>query len=110
MREVGLENFVHAVVVVDLGEEHGELQNAIHTAAAGFDQSLYALHNVFGVIFDVHGELALIVGVRANPGDVNHAVVNDERGDEGIGIGGLTINVEFLDRASVLFAGRCFRG
>src|SRR2546430_5218541 len=37
IREISFEDFVHAIVVVDLGQINGELKNAVHGAAAGLE-------------------------------------------------------------------------
>src|ERR1700738_4967139 len=47
--EISFEDFVEAVVVVKFGKKNGELQNAVHRAAAGFDESFYVFHDHAGV-------------------------------------------------------------
>src|SRR5215472_4686624 len=76
IREIRFEDFVHAIVVVDLGQLNGELKNAVHRAAAGLDQSLDVVHHLFGVGFDVGGELPLGI-MRMGPlaSDVDCVVV-----------------------------------
>src|SRR6059036_1156166 len=49
IREIGLEDFVHSVVVVDLCQINSELKNTVHGAATGFDQRLDIVHHLLGV-------------------------------------------------------------
>ena len=67
-----------AVVVGDVREIDGELQNAVHRAAASIDQLFYVLHHFGDVAVDVILAYRAI-GVRALSGDVNQSVVSDER-------------------------------
>jgi hypothetical protein len=53
------------------------------------------------VRFDIHGEFAGVVRVRALPGNVDHAVVNDKRRDEA-GACGFALVIEFLHTAGRL--------
>src|SRR6266513_3080219 len=52
VRKVSLEHRVHAVVIVQLCQKHGELQNAVHGAAARFHGGLHAFHHHVGVHLD----------------------------------------------------------
>src|SRR6267142_2400335 len=52
VRKVSLEHRVHAVVIVQLCQKHGELKNAVHGAAARFNGSLHAFHHHVGVHLD----------------------------------------------------------
>ena len=51
--KISFKDFVEAVVVVEFGKENGELQNAVHGAAAGFDEGLDVFHDHAGMHFDV---------------------------------------------------------
>src|SRR5260370_12624588 len=48
MREVGFEYFVHAVVVVDLCDEHAKLHNAIHCCPTALDWLLHVVPDLLG--------------------------------------------------------------
>src|SRR5207247_4200806 len=47
IRKVCLEDGVHSVVIVQLRQVHGELKNAVHSAAACFNGGFYAIHHHF---------------------------------------------------------------
>src|SRR5260221_1251906 len=97
--KIRFENGIHAVVIVELCEKYGELKNAVHRAAACFDGSLDAVHNHLGVHFDggsFSGIGFIAARVRALSGDVDEAVVNNQRRDETLSIGRLPVAVEFL--------------
>src|ERR1700730_6414874 len=100
VRKISFKDFVEAVVVVEFGKENGELQNAVHGAAAGFDESFDVFHDHAGV----HLYVGLLAGVRivttrmcALTGNINDAVVNDQRSDEAGAFGGLAFVVELFD-------------
>src|SRR6266704_139853 len=110
IRKVRLEHRVHAVVVVQLREIHCELKNAVHSTAACFDDSLYAVHHHLSVHFDRRcfaGVRFVAARMCALSGDVNQTIVNDKRRDETLA-GRFSIAVEFLDGAGAL-SGRCRR-
>src|SRR5882724_2462094 len=99
VREIRFENGIHAVVIVELCEKDGELKDTVHRAAACFDGSFDAVHDHLGVHFD--GGSFSCVGfiaarVRALSGDVDEAVVNNQRRNETLSVGRLSVAVQFL--------------
>src|SRR5271168_4757935 len=101
VRKIRFKYFVHAVVEVDVGEIDCELQNTVHGSAPRFHQQLHAVHHMLGVVFDVLGKrLASVVRMRPLAGNVDQAVVNDERRDHLRSLGGLAFVTEFLHAAS----------
>src|ERR1700676_73608 len=106
VREVSLEYLVHSVVVVNLGQEDGELKDAVHRSAARCHQGFYVFHHFWRVSFDVEWKFALgIVRMCALAGNVDGAVVDDERGDESRS-GGLALVVQLLNGDRSLGGGR----
>src|ERR1700730_5329348 len=106
VREVSLEYLVHTVVLVNLAQEDSELKDAVHRSAARCHQGFYVFHHFLRVSFDVEWKFALgIVRMCALAGNVDGAVVDDERGDESRS-GGLALVVQLLNGARSLGGGR----
>src|SRR5882757_4410472 len=106
--KIGFENGIHAVVIVELCEKYGELKNAVHGAAACFDGSFDAVHNHLGVHFDggSFSRVGFIAArMRALSGDVDEAVVNNQRRDETLSVGRLSVPVQFLHAPWRLLSG-----
>src|SRR6266705_4304817 len=97
--KIRFENGIHAVVIVELCKKYGELKDAVHGAAACFDGSFDAVHDHLGVHFD-RGSLSSIGFIAARvcalSGDVNETVVNNQRRDETLSVGRLSVAVQFL--------------
>src|ERR1700730_14566578 len=59
------------------------MQDTVHRSATRFNERLDAFHHVASMVLDVFRKrFAFVVGVSALAGNVDHAVVNDERRDE----------------------------
>src|SRR4029077_13398524 len=85
-----------------------ELKDAVHGAAARFDDCLYAVHDHLGVHFDRRRFSSVgfvATRMRALSGDVDEAVVNNQWRDESLPVGGLSVTVQFLHAPGSLDAG-----
>src|SRR5881394_2797983 len=106
--KIRFENGVHAVVIVELCKKYGELKDAVHRAAARLDGSFDAVHNHLGVHFD-GGSFSRVGFIAARvcalSGDVDEAVVNNQRRDETLSVRGLSVAVQFLHAPWRLLSG-----
>ena len=106
--KIRFENGIHAVVIVELCEKYGELKDAVHGAAACFDGSFDAVHDHLGVHFN-GGSFSRVGFIAARvcalSGDVDEAVVNNQRRDETLSVGRLSVAVQFLHAPCRLFPG-----
>src|ERR1700722_8200428 len=96
--KVSLEDFIQAIVVVEFGKEDGKLQNTVHGAAAGFNEGLNVFHHHTRMHLDVGcfaGIRIIAAGMRALTGNINDAVVDDQRSDEAGVFGWLAFVIEF---------------
>src|SRR5437016_3041089 len=104
VRKVSLEYGIHPIVILQLRQVHRELKNAVHRAAARFNDGFYAVHHHLGVHFDCRsfaGVRFVATRMSALPGDIDQSVVNNQRSDETFA-GGFSLPVQFLDAAGRL--------
>jgi hypothetical protein len=97
MREVSFENFVHAVVVLNLGEKNAELHNVVHVGAGSFDQFLNIVEDLGRLISDVP-RLCRSGVMRANSGNVREPIVNNDRRNELRAVRRLSLIVQLANR------------
>jgi len=103
MREIGFEHFVHFVIVIDLGEEDGQLDNVVHIRTTRFNKLFHFVED--------RGRVRANIPLRSRPAivrslarDVYEPMMRDDRRDHLRSLSRLSFIVQLLDSGFLMRA------